>query len=179
VGGNKTFATSEGERKDVQCSVHEMSFAAHVDFPQNYDFISRVIRETRFFVLALFCCLPFSFISSSQVRPAHVVLVHGEKRTMELLKAKLVSQTMAWPHGERPAIFAPPNVSLEVRNGMEVVANAVHLKFARPKRAKALGKFAEEGIGVLATKVMIEVGVEKRREGREKSNSSYSYIYIY
>jgi hypothetical protein len=26
----------------VLCSVHEMSFAAHVDFPQNYDFISRV-----------------------------------------------------------------------------------------------------------------------------------------
>lgn len=87
------------------------------------------------------------------MRPAHIVLVHGEKRTMELLKAKLVSQTMTWPQGERPAIFAPPNVSIEVRNGMEVVANAVHLKFARPKRAKALGKFAEQGLGVLATKV--------------------------
>jgi Cft2 family RNA processing exonuclease len=47
VGSNKTFATAEGERKDVQCSVHEMSFAAHVDFPQNYDFISRVRQLVR------------------------------------------------------------------------------------------------------------------------------------
>jgi hypothetical protein len=87
------------------------------------------------------------------VRPANVVLVHGEKRTMELLKAKLVQQTLGWPLGERPAIYAPPNVTLEVRNGLEVVRGAVTLKFARPKRAKAVGRLADEGLSVLTTKV--------------------------
>ena len=41
--------------------MEEMSFAAHVDFTQNWGFIERV-------------------------RPANIVLVHGEKKTMELLK---------------------------------------------------------------------------------------------
>jgi len=41
-----------------------MSFAAHVDFTQNWSFIERV-------------------------RPANIVLVHGEKKTMELLKVHI------------------------------------------------------------------------------------------
>ena len=49
-----------------------MSFAAHVDFRENYDFISRV-------------------------RPANVVLVHGEKTTMDHLKRELVRQRARGP----------------------------------------------------------------------------------
>jgi Cft2 family RNA processing exonuclease len=52
----------------------QMSFAAHVDFSHNYDFISRV-------------------------RPANIVLVHGEKKTVEQLRGELVRRTMEWPQG--------------------------------------------------------------------------------
>ena len=62
-----------------------MSFAAHVDFNQNYDFITKV-------------------------RPGHVVLVHGEQFEMGRLKERLKLEFNKWPEHERPRIENPPNV---------------------------------------------------------------------
>jgi cleavage and polyadenylation specificity factor subunit 3 len=103
-----------GGEKAVSCRVDEMSFAAHVDFAANYDFISRV-------------------------RPANVVLVHGESRTMDMLKTELVRRTMQWePANERPSIHNPANVTFEVNpyTNTEMMRGQVNLRFARQKKAK-------------------------------------------
>ena len=50
---------------------------------------------------------------------------------------------MEWPVWERPSVFAPPNVTLEVDRSTNQprVAGAVQLRFARQKRAKVPCEF--------------------------------------
>lgn len=64
LGGPKDILTKTGGRKKLNCSVAHISFSAHSDYDQTSTFLD-------------------------EVKPPHVVLVHGEKTEMMRLKGAL------------------------------------------------------------------------------------------
>ena len=65
---------------------------------------------------------------------------------MDMLKTELVRRTMTWePANDRPSIYDPANVTLEVDpyTYRESIRGQVNLKFARQKRAKVVGRLAD------------------------------------
>lgn len=88
------------------CSVDLISFAAHADYRQ----ISTFIRE---------------------VRPAQIVLVHGEQNEMMKLKIKLTEEYEDDPEGQI-GVYNPPN------------CEKIRLYFRGEKVAKVVGLLAEE-----------------------------------
>ncbi|KAL6748418.1 beta-lactamase-like protein [Haematococcus lacustris] len=64
LGGPKDILTRTGYRKTLRCGVAHISFSAHADYDQTSGFLD-------------------------EVRPPHVVLVHGEKTEMGRLKVAL------------------------------------------------------------------------------------------
>ena len=70
MGRCTEVTASDGRRLAVRCKVKEISFMAHADFNDTSNFIK-------------------------ELRPANVVLVHGEKKEMARLKKKLLNQYKA------------------------------------------------------------------------------------
>ena len=75
---------ADGRVRERNCQVELISFSAHVDYAQNYEFIR-------------------------SVTPLNVVLVHGEKNEMGRLKNQLEQEVRKWPEERRPTISAPDN----------------------------------------------------------------------
>ncbi|KAI9818630.1 MAG: endoribonuclease ysh1 [Thelocarpon impressellum] len=87
-GGRPRGPRPSGENDRVmiprRCSVQEYSFAAHVDGPENREFIEEVSAPV-------------------------VILVHGEKNNMTRLKSKLLSLNADKPDDQKTKIFSPRN----------------------------------------------------------------------
>lgn len=82
-----------------KCSVDEISFSAHVDYSQNADFIE-------------------------QVKPKHIILVHGEQTAMGRLRSALQSKYKE--KDEEVKVYMPRNMeTLEITFRGERVAKAI------------------------------------------------------
>jgi len=103
----KEVVSLEGRRQPLNCLVDYVSFSAHVDFMQNRNFIN-------------------------QVKPRHIVLVHGAKEEMGRLKSALMLQYKQIPENKRPTVSMPPNTT------------SVKLLFDRRRSAKVIGSLAEQ-----------------------------------
>ncbi|CAI5473589.1 unnamed protein product, partial [Closterium sp. Yama58-4] len=99
-----------GATVPLRMKVHYVSFAAHADYPQTSHFLE-------------------------QIRPPHIVLVHGEAHEMARLKAKLALHFKDSP--APPSIHTPKN------------CQGVEFFFKGEKIAKVVGRIAEKG-GVMA-----------------------------
>ncbi|CAI7812333.1 unnamed protein product [Closterium sp. NIES-54] len=99
-----------GATVPLHMKVHYVSFAAHADYPQTSHFLE-------------------------QIRPPHIVLVHGEAHEMARLKAKLALHFKDSP--APPSIHTPKN------------CQGVEFFFKGEKIAKVVGRIAEKG-GVMA-----------------------------
>ncbi|KAI5751457.1 hypothetical protein M8J77_007666 [Diaphorina citri] len=97
-----------GQRLPLKMSVDYISFSAHTDYQQTSEFV----RE---------------------LRPAHVVLVHGEQNEMSRLKAALTRE-----------YEDDPNTSMELYNPRNTVS--VDLYFKGEKTAKVMGELAVENL---------------------------------
>ncbi|KAL4719861.1 hypothetical protein ACJJTC_019763 [Scirpophaga incertulas] len=93
-----------GQKLPLRMSVDYISFSAHTDYQQTSDFIN-------------------------QLRPPHVVLVHGEQNEMSRLRAALQRE-----HRARLAVHTPRNTQL------------LSLTFRGDKTAKVMGSLAEQGV---------------------------------
>ena len=76
--------TQDGRTQPRRCTVVSISFSAHVDYFQNFQFVESTM-------------------------PNNIVLVHGEKNEMSRLKGKLVQETGKWPAESRPTVSSPEN----------------------------------------------------------------------
>jgi cleavage and polyadenylation specificity factor subunit 3 len=92
-----------GQRVKVNCSVEYISFSAHTDYKQTSQFIR-------------------------SLKPAHIILVHGEKTEMEKLKKALISQYEDSDYNIQ--VYDPRNTQ------------PVELTFRGEKSAKVIGKLA-------------------------------------
>ena len=92
-----------GQRNKVLCSVEYISFSAHTDFKQTTQFIR-------------------------SLKPAHIVLVHGEQTEMQKLKDALVRQ------------YEDTDYNIQVYNPRNT--QPVELYFRGEKSAKVIGKLA-------------------------------------
>lgn len=93
-----------GQRVKVNCSIEYISFSAHTDF-----------RQTTQFVRSL--------------KPAHIILVHGEQTEMQKLKDALIRQ-----------YEDNPDYNIQVYNPRNT--QPVELYFRGEKNAKVVGKLA-------------------------------------
>lgn len=92
-----------GQKLKVNCSVEYISFSAHTDFRQTTQFIR-------------------------SLKPAHVVLVHGEQSEMQKLKDALIRQ------------YEDTDYNIQVYNPRNT--QPVELYFRGEKSAKVIGKLA-------------------------------------
>lgn len=99
--------TMNGGKLKRRLSVHYITFAAHVDYAQNSHFID-------------------------DIRPQHLVLVHGDRNEMNRLKHALQSKYQERNEGDRMEIHTPEN------------ARTVELFFRGEKMARTIGSLAEE-----------------------------------
>ncbi|KAI9026292.1 beta-lactamase-like protein [Hyaloraphidium curvatum] len=99
--------TMNGGKLKRRCSVHYVTFAAHVDYAQNSHFID-------------------------DVRPPHLVLVHGDRNEMYRLKHALQSKYQERNEGDRMEIHTPEN------------CKTVELFFRGEKMARTIGTLASE-----------------------------------
>ena len=81
-----------GQRVKVNCSIEYISFSAHTDFKQTTQFVR-------------------------SLKPAHIILVHGEQTEMQKLKDALISQYEENPESKSSIIhkktfweFINPNI---------------------------------------------------------------------
>lgn len=153
---DKLVMGMDGKPRRVNCQVEVISFAAHVDFSQNYEFIQRV-------------------------RPANVVLVHGEQHAMLAMKKELTRRVAEWPEEEQPNIFNPANLEYTLTEAMLNDDSGVErrgivsLRFGRRKKAKAVGKIAERSTtGLRAGDAMEGVLVSKDFDYRLMSAADVS-----
>lgn len=100
------ITTMAGQRVKVNCTVEYISFSAHTDF-----------KQTTQFVRAL--------------KPAHIVLVHGEQTEMQKLKDALIRQ-----------YEDNPDYDIQVYNPRNT--QPVELYFRGEKSAKVIGKLAAQ-----------------------------------
>ncbi|XP_025086332.1 cleavage and polyadenylation specificity factor subunit 3-like [Pomacea canaliculata] len=96
--------TMSGQKLPLKCSVDYISFSAHADYKQTSEFLRAL-------------------------KPAHVVLVHGEANEMARLKAALIRE-----------YEDDPDYQMEVHNPRNTTA--VHLHFRGEKMAKVVGELA-------------------------------------
>lgn len=99
--------TMSGGKLKRRLSVHYVTFAAHVDYAQNSQFID-------------------------DIRPPHLVLVHGDRNEMYRLKHALQSKYQERNEGDRMEIHTPEN------------AKTVELFFRGEKMARTVGKLASD-----------------------------------
>ncbi|XP_037082231.1 cleavage and polyadenylation specificity factor 73-like [Pollicipes pollicipes] len=99
--------TMSGQKLPLKMSVDYISFSAHTDYAQTSDFIQ-------------------------QLRPPHIVLVHGEQNVMSRLKEALLREYAADP--QRGAV--------QIHNPRNTVAVTLH--FRGEKMAKVMGTLAME-----------------------------------
>jgi cleavage and polyadenylation specificity factor subunit 3 len=97
------ISTMSGQKVKVNCSVEYISFSAHTDYKQTSQFIR-------------------------SLKPAHIVLVHGEKTEMEKLKKALINQYEDSDYNIQ--VYDPRNTQ------------PVELTFRGEKSAKVIGKLA-------------------------------------
>ncbi|XP_078696689.1 cleavage and polyadenylation specificity factor subunit 3-like [Branchiostoma floridae x Branchiostoma belcheri] len=100
------ITTMSGQKIPLKCSVDYISFSAHTDYQQTSDFIR-------------------------QLKPPHVVLVHGEANEMSRLKAAVIRE-----------YEDDPDVNIEVHNPKNT--QAVELYFRGEKMAKVMGSLASK-----------------------------------
>lgn len=93
-----------GQRVKVNCSVEYISFSAHTDFKQTTQFVR-------------------------SLKPAHIILVHGEQTEMQKLKDALIRQ-----------YEDNPDYNIQVYNPRNT--QPVELYFRGEKNAKVIGKLA-------------------------------------
>ena len=98
------ITTMSGQRVRVNCSVEYISFSAHTDFKQTTQFIR-------------------------SLKPAHIVLVHGEQTEMQKLKEALVRQ------------YEDTDYNIQVYNPRNT--QPVELYFRGEKSAKVIGRLAQ------------------------------------
>ena len=98
------ITTMAGQRVKVNCSIEYISFSAHTDY-----------RQTTQFIRAL--------------KPAHIILVHGEQSEMQKLKDNLLKQ-----------YEDNPDYNVNVYNPRNT--QPVELYFRGEKSAKVIGKLA-------------------------------------
>jgi cleavage and polyadenylation specificity factor subunit 3 len=96
-----------GQRVKVNCSIEYISFSAHTDFKQTTQFIRAL-------------------------KPAHIILVHGEQTEMQKLKDALIRQ------------YEETDYNIQVYNPRNT--QPVELYFRGEKRAKVIGKLASSVI---------------------------------
>lgn len=97
------ITTMSGQKARVNCTVEYISFSAHTDFKQTTQFIR-------------------------SLKPAHIVLVHGEQTEMQKLKDALIRQYEDTDHNIQ--VYNPRNTQ------------PVELYFRGEKSAKVIGKLA-------------------------------------
>lgn len=93
-----------GQRVKVNCSIEYISFSAHTDFKQTTQFVR-------------------------SLKPAHIILVHGEQTEMQKLKDALIRQ-----------YEDNPDYNIQVYNPRNT--QPVELYFRGEKNAKVVGKLA-------------------------------------
>lgn len=93
-----------GQRVKVNCSIEYISFSAHTDFKQTTQFVR-------------------------SLKPAHIILVHGEATEMQKLKDALIRQ-----------YEDNPDYNIQVYNPRNT--QPVELYFRGEKNAKVVGKLA-------------------------------------
>ncbi|UJR34117.1 hypothetical protein I4U23_021524 [Adineta vaga] len=103
------ITTMSGQRYPLKCSVDYISFSAHTDCNQTTDFI----RE---------------------LRPPHVILVHGESTEMNRLRSHLIRKFEDDPECKL-LVYTPKNTQ------------SVELRFRGEKTAKVVGQLAAEKPG--------------------------------
>ena len=101
------ITTLAGQKVKVNCSVEYISFSAHTDFKQTTQFIRAL-------------------------KPAHIVLVHGEQTEMQKLKDALIRQ-----------YEDSPDYNIQIYNPRNT--QPVELYFRGEKSAKVIGKLAASG----------------------------------
>jgi len=125
--------TMEGKIQKLNCSVKFVSFSAHVDGTQNWEFIERV-------------------------RPDNIVLVHGQETFLERLAVDLRKNTAKWKN--KPSVNHPENAKtiefkFEIRRSAKVIgalADNDQLS-AKNKRDKSRNyKKGDDFQGVMFTK---------------------------
>ncbi|CAJ0927656.1 unnamed protein product, partial [Mesorhabditis belari] len=94
-----------GQRLPRRLEVGYISFSAHADYEQTSDFIK-------------------------QMRPSHLILVHGEMHEMSRLKAGIQRQ------------FEEENIPIQVHNPRNT--ERLEIDFKRARRAKIIGKLAND-----------------------------------
>ncbi len=99
--------TMSGGKLKRRMSIHYVTFAAHVDYAQNSHFID-------------------------DIRPPHLVLVHGDRNEMYRLKHALQSKYQERNEGDRMEIHTPEN------------AKTVELFFRGEKMARTVGTLASD-----------------------------------
>lgn len=98
------ITTMAGQRVKVNCSIEYISFSAHTDFKQTTQFVR-------------------------SLKPAHIILVHGEQTEMQKLKDALIRQ-----------YEDNPDYNIQVYNPRNT--QPVELYFRGEKNAKVIGKLA-------------------------------------
>ena len=97
------ITSMSGQKLKVNCSVEYISFSAHTDFKQTSQFVR-------------------------SLKPAHVILVHGEQSEMQKLKDALIRQ------------YEDTEYNIQVYNPRNT--QPVELYFRGEKSAKVIGKLA-------------------------------------
>jgi cleavage and polyadenylation specificity factor subunit 3 len=101
------ITTMAGQRVKVNCSIEYISFSAHTDFKQTTQFVR-------------------------SLKPAHIILVHGEQNEMQKLKDALIRQ-----------YEDNPDYNIQVYNPRNT--QPVELYFRGEKNAKVVGQLASSG----------------------------------
>jgi cleavage and polyadenylation specificity factor subunit 3 len=104
-----------GQRVKVNCSIEYISFSAHTDFKQTTQFVR-------------------------SLKPAHIILVHGEQTEMQKLKDALIRQ-----------YEDNPDYNIQVYNPRNT--QPVELYFRGEKNAKVVGKLASNEMPKVDTEI--------------------------